>query len=130
MEEVWSSGRPATNSAKYVARSTPKHTQWPGDGPTKGKMGDPIFDYYAKTDTQTPMGADLEKVAADDVEELLDLIGQPVVLLLHSGVAPSGLERRGRSAETRQGHCRGRARYLLLSKRRKEGDQARDASGV
>ena len=32
----------------------------------------------------------MEKIAADDIEELLDLIGQPVILLLHSGVAPSG----------------------------------------
>jgi pimeloyl-ACP methyl ester carboxylesterase len=89
MEEVWSSGRPPQTPQSTWPQYT-KHTQWPGDGPNKGKMGDPIFDYYAKTDTETPTGADLEKVAADDIEELLDLIGQPVVLLLHSGVAPSG----------------------------------------
>src|SRR5215471_14683284 len=89
MEEVWSSGRPPATPQSTWPQYT-KHTQWPGDGPNKGKMGDPIFDYYAKTDSQTPAGADLEKIAADDIEELLDLIGQPVILLLHSGVAPSG----------------------------------------
>jgi pimeloyl-ACP methyl ester carboxylesterase len=89
MEEVWSSGRPPATPQSTWPQYT-KHTQWPGDGPSRGKMGDPIFDYYAKTDTQTPTGTDLEKIAADDIEELLDLIGQPVVLLLHSGVAPSG----------------------------------------
>ena len=89
MEEVWSSGRPPATPQSTWPQYT-KHTQWPGDGPNKGKMGDPIFDYYAKTDSQTPTGADLEKIAADDIEELLDLIGQPVILLLHSGAAPSG----------------------------------------
>src|SRR5467141_3271995 len=89
MEEVWSSGRPPATPQSTWPQHT-KHTQWPGDGPNRGKMGDPIFDYYAKTDTQTPLGTDLEKIAADDIEELLDLIGQPVILLLHSGVAPSG----------------------------------------
>jgi pimeloyl-ACP methyl ester carboxylesterase len=89
MEEVWSSGRPPATPQSTWPQHT-KHTQWPGDGPNKGKMGDPIFDYFAKTDSQTPTGADLEKISADDIEELLDLIGQPVVLLLHSGVAPSG----------------------------------------
>ena len=89
MEEVWSSGRPPATPQSTWPQYT-KHTQWPGHGPNKGKMGDPMFDYYAKTDSQTPTGADLEKIAADDIEELLDLIGQPVILLLHSGVAPSG----------------------------------------
>ena len=89
MEEVWSSGRPPATPQSTWPQYT-KHTQWPGDGPTKGKMGDPVFDYYAKTDSQTPTGPDLEKVAAEDIEQLLDLIGQPVILLLHSGVAPSG----------------------------------------
>jgi pimeloyl-ACP methyl ester carboxylesterase len=89
MEEVWSSGRPPATPQSTWPQWT-RHTQWPGDGPTKGKMGDPIFDYYAKTDTQTPTAADLPKVAAEDIADLLDLIGKPVILLLHSGVAPSG----------------------------------------
>ncbi len=89
MEEVWSSGRPpATPESTWPQWD--QHTQWPGDGPTKGKMGDPIFDYYAKTDTQTPAGKDLDLLATSDVVELMDLIGQPVVLLLHSGVGPIG----------------------------------------
>lgn len=89
MEEVWSSGRPpATPQSTWPQWN--KHTQWPGDGPNKGKMGDPIFDYFAKTDSQAPTGKDIEKLTAEDVEALLDLIHEPVVLLLHSGVAPSG----------------------------------------
>ena len=89
MEEVWSSGRPQATPQSSWPQSV-KHTQWPGDGPLKGKMGDPIFDYYAKTDSQTPTAADLEQITTDDVVDLLDLIGKPVILLLHSGVAPSG----------------------------------------
>lgn len=89
MEEVWSDGRPPATPQSTWPQWT-KHTQWPGDGPNKGKMGDPVFDYFAKTDTQTPTGKDIEQLTATDIEELLDLINQPVVLLLHSGVAPSG----------------------------------------
>jgi pimeloyl-ACP methyl ester carboxylesterase len=89
MEEVWSSGRPPATPQSTWPQWT-KHTQWPGDGPMKGKMGDSIFDYYAKTDTQTPTAPDLVKVTADDIAELLDLIGKPVILLLHSGIAPAG----------------------------------------
>ena len=30
-----------------------KHTQWPGDGPNKGKKGDPIFDAFYATQVET-----------------------------------------------------------------------------
>jgi pimeloyl-ACP methyl ester carboxylesterase len=89
MEEVWSGGRPQSTPESSWPQSS-KYTQWPGDGPNKGKMGDPIFDYFAKTDSQSPTGKDMERLSADDIIELMDLIHQPVILLLHSGVAPSG----------------------------------------
>lgn len=89
MEEVWSGARPPATPQSTWPQYT-KHTQWPGDGPNKGKMGDPIFDYFAKTDSQAPTGKDMEQLAADDIVQLVDLIHGPVVLLLHSGVAPSG----------------------------------------
>jgi pimeloyl-ACP methyl ester carboxylesterase len=89
MEEVWSGARPPSTPQSTWPQWT-KHTQWPGEGPNKGKMGDPIFDYFAKTDTQAPTGRDMEELSAKDIVELMDLIHGPVILLLHSGVAPAG----------------------------------------
>jgi pimeloyl-ACP methyl ester carboxylesterase len=89
MEEVWSGARPPSTPQSSWPQAT-KHTQWPGDGPNKGKMGDPIFDYFAKTDSQSPTGKDMEELSAKDIVELVDLIHEPVILLLHSGVSPSG----------------------------------------
>jgi len=89
MEEVWSGARPPSTPQSSWPQAT-KHTQWPGDGPNKGKMGDPVFDYFAKTDSQSPTGKDMEQLSADDIVALVDLIHEPVILLLHSGVAPSG----------------------------------------
>ncbi|HEV2521997.1 MAG TPA: hypothetical protein VGT24_06415 [Candidatus Acidoferrales bacterium] len=89
MEEVWSGARPPSSPQSSWPQAA-KHTQWPGDGPNKGKMGDPIFDYFAKTDSQAPTGKDMERLSADDIVDLVDLIHEPVILLLHSGVSPSG----------------------------------------
>jgi len=89
MEEVWSGARPPSTPKSSWPQAT-KHTQWPGDGPNKGKMGDPVFDYFAKTDSQSPTGKDMERLSADDIVALVDLIHEPVILLLHSGVSPSG----------------------------------------
>jgi pimeloyl-ACP methyl ester carboxylesterase len=89
MEEVWSGARPPSTPQSSWPQAT-KHTQWPGEGPNKGKMGDPIFDYFAKTDSQSPTGKDMERLSADDVVALMDLIHEPVILVLHSGVSPSG----------------------------------------
>jgi pimeloyl-ACP methyl ester carboxylesterase len=89
MEEVWSGARPPSTPQSSWPQAT-KHTQWPGEGPNKGKMGDPVFDNFAKTDSQSPTGKDMEELSAKDIVELVDLIHEPVILLLHSGVAPAG----------------------------------------
>jgi len=64
------------------------YSAWPSDHPNKGKMGDPVFDYFAKTELQTVGG--MQQLTTDAIVELLDLIGQPVILLLHSGLAAQG----------------------------------------
>jgi pimeloyl-ACP methyl ester carboxylesterase len=99
MEESWTGGRPPVNPASWPQAG--KYTQWPSDAPNKGKMGDPVFDYLAKTEIAvvaypnpatpvSPSTLGQERRTADAVEQLLDTIGQPVILMLNSGVATSG----------------------------------------
>lgn len=85
MEEAWSTARPPSSPKSDWPQRT-KHTQWPGTG----KMGDPMFDYFAKTDTHSIFYPALEKETAETVGQLIDLIGKPVILLLHSGIATTG----------------------------------------
>jgi pimeloyl-ACP methyl ester carboxylesterase len=58
------------------------HTQWPGSG----KMGDPIFDNFAKGQVQFLGGGEnnAAKLNQDAGVALLDMIGSPVILLTHS----------------------------------------------
>jgi hypothetical protein len=89
MEEVWSGGRPAATPQSSWPQAR-KYTQWPSDAPNKGKMGDPVFDYFAKTELQSVANPNNAQIITDAVVQLLDLIGQPVVLMVNSGVASSG----------------------------------------
>ena len=57
-----------------------KHTQWPGTG----LIGDPVFDYFAKTQVQFLAGPRQETMTRDANVALLDMIGSPVILLTHS----------------------------------------------
>ena len=89
MEEVWTHGtKPATPLRDWPTRD--KYTQWPGPSSTGGKVGEPEFDYFAKTEVPFPSSDDNEQVCADDIVQLLDKIQQPVILLLHSRLATSG----------------------------------------
>jgi len=89
MEEVWTGGHPPTNPQRDWPQAK-KYSQWPSDAPNKGKIGDPVFDYFAKTELGFPSADDMEPLAAEDLEQLVDLIHQPVILLLHSRLATSG----------------------------------------
>src|ERR1700674_2782439 len=89
MEEVWSGGRPASTPQSSWPQAK-KYSQWPSNAPNKGKMGDPVFDYFAKTELPQVSSPALEKRTADAIEQLLDLIGQPVVMMLNSGIAATG----------------------------------------
>ncbi|HWX38547.1 MAG TPA: alpha/beta hydrolase [Candidatus Sulfotelmatobacter sp.] len=61
-----------------------KFSQWPGDGPNKGKMGDPVFDDFARTQVQFLQGGKQAKLNLDAHTALLDKIGSPVILITHS----------------------------------------------
>jgi hypothetical protein len=89
MEEVWSGGRPASTPQSSWPQAK-KYSQWPSDAPNKGKMGDPVFDYFAKTELQSVSNPNNAQIITDTVVQLLDMIGQPVILMVNSGVASSG----------------------------------------
>ncbi len=89
MEEVWSGGRPASTPQSSWPQAK-KYTQWPSDAPNKGKMGDPVFDYFAKTEQQAVAGPNHEKQSVDAITQLMDMIGQPVILMLNSGMGSTG----------------------------------------
>jgi pimeloyl-ACP methyl ester carboxylesterase len=61
-----------------------KFSQWPGDGPNKGKMGDPVFDDFARTQVQFLQGGKQAKLNLDAHIALLEKIGSPVIIITHS----------------------------------------------
>src|SRR5215469_2657478 len=61
-----------------------KYTQWPSDAPNKGKMGDPIFDNFAKTQVQYLGTVSQDKLNLDAHVALLERIGVPAILITHS----------------------------------------------
>ncbi len=89
MEQVWSGGAPAPSPQRdWPTRKD--YTQWPSNAPNKGQIGDPVFDYFSKMELPFPSGDDMEPLAAEDLVQLMDLIHQPVILLMHSRLATSG----------------------------------------
>src|SRR5712664_280865 len=83
MEEVWSGGRPASTPQSSWPQAK-KYTQWPSDAPNKGKMGDPVFDDFAKTQVQFLQGGSQDKLNLDAHIALLEKIATPVILITHS----------------------------------------------
>ena len=67
-----------------------KHTQWPGNGPNKGKKGDPIFDAFYATQVETVISPVVTHERNRDAgAALLDKIG-PAIILTHSQSGPFG----------------------------------------
>jgi pimeloyl-ACP methyl ester carboxylesterase len=61
-----------------------KHTQWPGEGPGKGRKGDPLFDAFYATQVETVLSnEETQQRNKDAGAALLDRIG-PAVVLTHS----------------------------------------------
>jgi pimeloyl-ACP methyl ester carboxylesterase len=67
-----------------------KHTQWPGEGPGKGRKGDSIFDAFYATQVETLVSNE-ETQARNQAAgaALLDRIG-PAIILTHSQSGPFG----------------------------------------
>ena len=62
-----------------------RYTQWPSDTPNKGKMGDPVFDNFAKTQFPYLESDDIPQPLAFDANvALLDKLGSPVIMIGHS----------------------------------------------
>ena len=67
-----------------------KHTQWPGDGPNKGRKGDAIFDAFYATQVETlASNAETQRHNQRAGAALLDRIG-PAIILTHSQAGPFG----------------------------------------
>jgi pimeloyl-ACP methyl ester carboxylesterase len=67
-----------------------KHTQWPGDGPNKGRKGDAIFDAFYATQVETVLDVEAtQQRNRDAAAALLDKIG-PAIVLTHSQSGPYG----------------------------------------
>ena len=66
------------------------HTQYPGEGPDRGKRGNPVFDAgYARTVSYLGSNAETQKLVQDAGAALLDRIG-PAILVTHSQAGPFG----------------------------------------
>src|SRR5262245_20609368 len=63
-----------------------KHMQWPGTG----RIGDPVFDHFAKSQVQYQGGLRGEPMTRDAYVALLDAINTPVILLTHSQGGSAG----------------------------------------
>jgi pimeloyl-ACP methyl ester carboxylesterase len=67
-----------------------KHTQWPGDGPNKGRKGDPAFDAFYATQVETVISNEVTQAGNQAASgALLDKIG-PAIILTHSQSGPFG----------------------------------------
>ena len=66
------------------------HTQWPGSGPSRGRMGDPVFDqFYATQVEYLASNAETQALVQAAGAALLDRIG-PAILVTHSQAGAFG----------------------------------------
>src|SRR6202790_5876469 len=72
------------NAVKGTWPQAKKHTQWPGEGASKGQKGDPIFDAFYATQVETVVSnEETQRRNQDAGAALLDKIG-PAIILTHS----------------------------------------------
>jgi pimeloyl-ACP methyl ester carboxylesterase len=81
LERIWTNGRERGDFPLKM-----NHTQWPGTG----KIGDPIFDAFIRTQVQSAGATGQLTVPAGIA--LLDMIGSPVIMMTHSQGGGFGFE--------------------------------------
>ena len=92
------------------------HTQWPGTG----KIGDPIFDHFIKTQVQFAGGTGA--LMRDASIALLDTIGSPVILFTHSQGGGFGFDLHRGAAQPGADHGdRGAGRSAVRQRRHRQG---------
>ena len=65
-----------------------KHTQWPGEGANKGKMGNPVFDHFYATQVETVISTELTEQRNQDAGgAIIDKIA-PQIAWTHSQSGP------------------------------------------
>ena len=66
------------------------HTQYPGEGPDRGKRGDPVFDAaHARRVSYLASNAETQQLVQNAGTALLDRIG-PAIMFTHSQAGPFG----------------------------------------
>jgi pimeloyl-ACP methyl ester carboxylesterase len=66
------------------------HTQYPGEGPTRGKRGDPVFDAaHARAVSYLASNVETQQLVQSAGTALLDKIG-PAIIVTHSQAGPFG----------------------------------------
>jgi len=66
------------------------HTQYPGEGPNRGRRGDPVFDAaHARAVAYLGSNAETQQLVQDAGVALLDRIG-PAIIVTHSQAGPFG----------------------------------------
>jgi pimeloyl-ACP methyl ester carboxylesterase len=67
-----------------------QHSQWPGDGPDRGRKGSPTFDaFYASNVESLGSTVEIETLTQNAGNALLDRIGS-AILIVHSQAGPIG----------------------------------------
>jgi pimeloyl-ACP methyl ester carboxylesterase len=86
------------------------HTQYPGEGPDRGKRGNPVFDAgHARAVSYLASNSETQRLVQDAGTALLDKIG-PAILITHSQAGPFGWLLADARARRSKARCSRKAR--------------------
>ena len=90
MEEVWSGARPPSTPQSSWPQAIEAYAMAGRRAEQREKWATRFLIILPRPIRKVPTGKDMERLSAKDIVALMDLIHEPVILLLHSGVSPSG----------------------------------------